>query len=216
MSSARADDRGAGAMLAPMAGVAVAPLVGASMLGDAPLGVLQRILLTTDATVVRLLEGFFGEVIRTAGLGQVSRPVSPADGELEPAGHETLLCRETLLQGSDTGRNYIYAEVCVVLDRLDAAVREGLLTTSEPIGYLLAANRIETFREVLRLGRKPAGPLGARFAMDSHDELLSRTYRIIAGGSPIMLLTEWFPALEFPEGGEQVADPNRGSAVAGS
>lgn len=194
-------------------------MVSTSALGDGALGVLQRVLLTTDATVVLLLEGFFGEPICTEGLGQVSRPAAPADTELELTGRETVLCRHTLLRGCDTGRNYLYAETSVVLDRLDSRVREGLLTTSEPIGHLLAANRIETFREVLRSGRKPAGRLGFRLGMESGDELLFRTYRIIVGGKPIMLLTEYFPALHFSTRGvaarEQALDPDASSAAAG-
>lgn len=177
-------------------GAEIASVAKESILGDAAPTALQRVLLTTDATVVRLLEGFFGEPIRTEGLGQVTRPASPADGELELDGHETVLCRKTLLQGAETGRNYLYAEAWLVLDRLDARVQESLLTTSEPIGHLLAAHRTETFREILRLGRRPAGPLGLQFEMDGGDELLFRTYRIVAGGRPIILLTEYFPPLD--------------------
>jgi chorismate-pyruvate lyase len=189
MGSATADEGAGGASMA-----------STSTLDDASLGVLQRVLLTTDATVVVLLEGFFGESIRTEGLEQVCRPASPADTELELAGHETIMCRKTLLQGSDTGHNYLYAEAWVVLDRLESDVKEGLLTTSKPIGRLLAANRIETFREVLDSGWTPAGPLGRRLGTQG-GEVLFRTYRIIVGGRPIMLLTEYFPARRFPVDG---------------
>jgi len=227
MSSDSAGDRGdgvqaaaatgtpGGAMTASVVGTSdgaeIASVASGSILGDAAPTALQRVLLTSDATVVRLLEGFFGEPIRTEGLGQVTRPASPADAELEPAGHETILCRQTLLQGSETGRNYLYAEAWVVLDRLDPDLREGLLTTSEPIGHLLAANRIETFREVLRLGHKPAGPLGLQFGLQGGDELLSRTYRIVAGGKPIILLTEYFPPLEHSDRGDGAWSPGPGS-----
>jgi len=192
-------------------GAEIATVARESILGDAAPTALQRVLLTSDATVVRLLEGFFGEPVRTEGLGQLTRPASPADAELEPAGHETILCRQTLLQGSVTGRNYLYAEAWVVLDRLDPVLREGLLTTSEPIGHLLAANRTETFREVLRLGHKPAGPLGLQFGLEGGDELLSRTYRIVAGGKPIILLTEYFPPLGDSDRGDGASSPVPGS-----
>lgn len=234
MSKATADDGDGGAEVASVAdtpgGVEVVPVASgsggaeiasvarASVRGDAALGMLQRVLLTTDATVVRLLEGCFGESICTEGLGQACRQASPEDAELEPAGHETILCRETLLQGSDTGRNYLYAEACVVLDRLESSLREGLLTTSEPIGRLLAANRTETFRETLRLGRKPAGPLGLQFDLEGSDELLFRTYRVIAEGKPIMLITEYFPASPFSASGVgrggEVLDPDADSSAA--
>ncbi len=194
-------------------------MVSASAFGEMRLSALQRLLLTTDATVTRLLAGLFGESVRTDGLGQSCRQASPADAELELAGHETLLCRQTLLQGSDTGRNYLYAEACVVLDRLASGLREDLLNTSEPIGALLRAHRTETFREVLRLGRRPAGALGPRLDMDSGADLVFRTYRIMSGGSPIMLLTEYVPPLRLPpfwqSRREQVLDPDGNPAAAG-
>jgi len=162
------------------------------------LGVAQRVFLSTDATVVRLLEGCFDEPIRTAGLVQKSTAALPADAELELTGDETILRRETLLQGSRTGRNYVYAEASLVLDRLEPGLREALLSTSEPIGHLLVANRVETFRELVRAGRTPAGPLADRLDLESGEELLFRTYRVISGGQPAMLITEYFPPFFFP------------------
>ncbi len=172
---------------------AVFSVGGATILDDPALGVEQRILLGTDATVVRLLEGCFEEAICTANLEQVSTPPLPTDAELELSGEETILRRKTLLQGSRSGQNYVYAEASVVLDRVAPALREALLSTAEPIGRLLAATRVETFRELVRAGWMPARQLGEHFGLQSGDELLSRTYRIIAGGRPAMLITEIFP-----------------------
>lgn len=171
----------------------VLPVGGATILEDPALGVEQRILLGTDGTVVRFLEGCFDEPICTASLEQVSTAPLPTDSELELIGDETILRRKTLLQGSRTGHNYVYAEASVVLERVEPELKEALLSTSEPIGRLLVANRVETFRELVRAGWMPAGPLGEHFGLDSGDELLSRSYRIIVGGRPAMLITEHFP-----------------------
>ncbi len=185
-----------------------APAGGVTGLDDAALGMAQRLMLSTDATVVRLLEACFGEPVRTAGLVQVSTPAFPGDVELELGGGETVQRRETLLQGSRTGRNYVYAEAAVVLDRLEPRLQEALVTTSQPIGYLLVAQRVETFRELLRTGRTPAGVRGASFGLRSSDLLLLRTYRVIAGGRPVMLITEYFPPSFFPA--PPAADPDAG------
>lgn len=176
------------------------PAAGAAILDDASLGVLERVLLTTDGTVVPLLEGCFDERIRTAERSQTvtpCRPTEPADAVLELAGDETLLRRTVLLQGTRTGRNYIYAESVIVLDRLPSVLREGLLTTGEPIGRLLATHRLETFREILDIGRRPAGAHGGPFGLSDSGELLCRTYRIIHGGRPIMRIVEHFPSLRL-------------------
>ncbi len=172
-------------------------LAGAAILDDPSLGVLQRVLLTTDGTVVRLLEGCFGERIRTAGLVQFSTPASAADAALEPAGDETILRRKVLLQGSRSGRNYLYADSFTVLDRVEPSLREALLSTSEPIGRLFVTNRVETFREILRVGRRRAGALGGWLGLEFGDELLFRNYRIISGGRPIMAVAEYFPPLHI-------------------
>jgi len=176
----------------------VLPVGGATILDDPALGAEQRILLGTDGTVVRFLEGCFDEPICTANLEQVSTPPLPTDAELELTGDETILRRKTLLQGSRTARNYVYAEASVVLERVEPALREALLSTSEPIGRLLVTNRVETFRELVRAGWMPAGPLAEHFGLESSDELLSRTYHIIMGGCPAMRITEHFPARFFP------------------
>ncbi len=171
----------------------VQPVTSAIVLDDPTLGLVERILLGTDATVVRLLEVCFHEVICTAQLSQVCTPALPTDAELELTGDERILRRKTLLQGSRTGRTYVYAESAVVLDRLERGMAEALLSTSETIGHLLLADRVESFRELVRVGRMHAGPLGDRFGLDGEDELSCRTYRIIMGGQPAMLITEYLP-----------------------
>lgn len=175
-------------------GEAGATAVGDSdLLSDPTLDVLQRVLLTTDGTVVQILEAFFDDPICLGSHVQYTEPLSPADADLEPTGDETVLRRKVLLQGTRTGRNYVYANTGVLLDRLEGPLRRDLLHTSQPIGWLLRAHRMETFREMLRMGRRRAGSLAAEFGLDPDDELVYRTYRIIWRARPIMLLVEHFP-----------------------
>lgn len=166
---------------------------GTAVLTDPSLSPLQRILLTTDGTVVQLLEAWFDDPIDLAGHQQCQTPVDRTDRDLQPAGEEQILRRRVLLQGRRTGRNYIYADTAIVLDRLPPGLSDDLQTTSEPIGRLLHAHRVETLREVLRTGRRPAASLAGDFGIDSADDLLYRVYRVVAGGKPIMQIAEHFP-----------------------
>lgn len=171
---------------------------GGGVLPHPPSAALPRIMLTTDATLVLLLEAWFDDPIHLAGHEQVTTAVYPTDEELEPAGDETILRRRVLLRGRRTGRNYVYADTAIVLDRLAEPMRDALLSTSEPIGRLLRTHRTETFREVLRSGNRPAGAVGAEFGIGPSDDLLYRVYRMVSGGQPVMLVTEHFPARPVP------------------
>lgn len=178
-------------------------VTGTALLADPSLSTLQRTLLTTDGTVVQLLEAWFDDPIGLAGHQQFTTPVGSTDGDLLPGGSEEILRRRVLLRGQRTGRNYIYADTAIVLDRLGPKLREDLLQTSTPIGRLLQLHRVETLREVLRVGRRPAAALAGEFGIDSADELVFRVYRIVANARPIMLVSEHFPAepLREPEAG---------------
>lgn len=159
---------------------------------DEPGRVLQHVLLSTDGTVVPLLEGCFGEPIRLAGHVQSLRDATPTDpAELELDEGDSILHRKVLLQGEHTGRQYAFAESVLVPHRLPPLVRKALLSTSTPIGRVLNEHRVESFREVLRVGRTRTGRNG--------EEVLFRTYRILSGGRPVMLITEYFPPFSLPD-----------------
>jgi chorismate-pyruvate lyase len=157
------------------------------------LAMVQRLIFNTDATVVRILENCFDELIRTDGLTQeITKKANAIDLDLELVGGESVLRRSTLLQGCRTGRNYIYAESEIVLERLPPSLQEGLIETAEPIGRLLIRGRIETFRELLRSGRALAGSRGPALGAGTAEMLPFRTYRVIVGGRPVMRITEHF------------------------
>ena len=74
---------------------------------------------------------------------------------------------------------------------------KGLLTTSEPIGRLLADNRVETFREIVSVRFEAAGGASDHFGVDAEAPIVLRTYRIDVGGRPVMCITESFPVSWF-------------------
>jgi len=163
----------------------------------APPGLLQRILLTTDGNVGQILENYAGEAIVAVKIEQTASPGGEECHPLELAADDERLTRRVVLRGSTTGRTLLHAETLVAVARLNPLVRTGLLSTSEPIGRLLTVARLETFRDILSSGRTRAGAIGVHFDIGEDEDVFERTYRIIAGGRPIMLITEKFPTTWF-------------------
>ena len=156
----------------------------------------QRMLLGTDGTVTHILEAYADEPIDVVKLLQEIDTWKAGDARLLLS-EGKVLRRHVLLLARRSRRILLYAEAVVVLERADPTLVRGLLETDKPIGVLLAENRTETFREILEVGREPAGSCGAHFGIDPSAELIFRTYRILAGQQPVMLITEKFPADSF-------------------
>jgi chorismate-pyruvate lyase len=154
----------------------------------------QRMLLSTDGTVTHILEAYAGEPIEVVKVLQEFDTCTEDDAPLDLSEHdEKVLRRRVVLRGARSRQNLLYAEAVVVPGRVEAGFLDGLVATDEPIGALLARGRMETFREILRVFREPAGANGAVFGIDPTVELIARTYRIVSGGRPILLITEKFP-----------------------
>lgn len=158
----------------------------------------QRMLLGTDGTVTHILEAYAGEPVEVVKLRQEFDASDDADGELVAAGTEVLR-RRVLLRGRGSLQPLLFAEAVVVVARVEPDFLEGLLGTDKPIGVLLAEHRTETFREILRVGREPAGACAPALGIDASGEVFSRTYRIVARRRPTILITEKFPADAFRE-----------------
>jgi chorismate-pyruvate lyase len=57
----------------------------------------------------------------------------------------------------------------------------------------LNQNRLETYRDILWYGREHLTSLPAAIANIAGQAFISRTYRIIARGKPLMIINEKFP-----------------------
>ncbi|HJV09666.1 MAG TPA: chorismate pyruvate-lyase family protein [Acidimicrobiales bacterium] len=165
--------------------------------GDASFTRFQRMLLGTDGTVTHVLEAYAGEPVEVVKLHQELSLPQATDAELELSAEEKVLRRRVLIKTVQTDRTLLYAEATVVVMRVEPAVLDGLVSTDKPIGILLAEHRVETFREILRVGRELAGPTSAYFGMEPDAELVARTYRIVHRGRPMILITEKFPLTSF-------------------
>ncbi len=154
---------------------------------------VQRFLLCTDGTVTRVLEDFAGEPVLVRKLcEELTKGRSPAH-LLDIHEPEQILVRDVLLQGSTTGRNFIYAESLLRTESLGSDLLEALLVTKTPLGLLFREHRLETFRELVTHGIEDAGDWAVHFGLDSAAQAFSRTYRIIHSQRPLALITEKFP-----------------------
>lgn len=158
---------------------------------DAALGLLQKILLTTDGTVTQLLEILTGERIRVDRLEHQVMRGGPA--LLTVASDEPVLSRKILLRGATS--IYMYAHSLLVPSRLPRGMQDQMLGTDTPIGQLWKAARLETYREIVDYRRENDRDLTQLFGVEG--PLLSRSYLIHAGGAPMGLITEKFPASSF-------------------
>ncbi len=154
----------------------------------------QQVLVKTNGTVTHILEAYVGETIRIVKLSQGFVTWDGADERLDLELQHPVLQRTVLLQGSETGCNYLFADSIMVPDRLDQHVVDGLLNTDTPVGTLLVQSRVETFREILTVWTEPAGSCARHFDIRPDQELVCRTYRVLAARRPMMLITEKFPA----------------------
>jgi len=159
------------------------------------LDLLHRVLLVNDGTLTDALEAAMLEPIRLAKLAVEVFPAPAAVASLELEAGQLMMDRKILLVGANTGRNYVYAESQLALDRLPPGLRQDLLQSSKPMGRLWSEDRLETWKEPLRVSRGPAAELAAYFPGGAYHDLLSRHYRLISGGKPLMVINEYFPAV---------------------
>lgn len=159
----------------------------------ASLSLLQRVVLATDGTVGRILEEHAGERTEVVKLSQSLEPLAEEDPLLEAPASSTVLARTVLLQGMTSRTRFLFAESAVLADALAPDLLDRLISSDVPLGRLFCDNRLETFRELLTWGQEPAASIGAHFGVEADAAMMFRTYRIIGGGRPIVLITEKFP-----------------------
>jgi chorismate-pyruvate lyase len=161
------------------------------------LSVFQRMLLTTDGTVTKMLEAYTGEGIQVIKLSQEVCSSNQPLASLEMVGPYSVLDRKILLRGNSSQRNLLYAESTIALDRLSHSVRNSLLKDEIPIGQLLLECQAETFRKIMSFSKEPVGALAGYFQVCPSLGMFSRTYQIVMGRQPVMQITEKFPESYF-------------------
>ncbi|TAJ44225.1 beta-ribofuranosylaminobenzene 5'-phosphate synthase [Methanofollis fontis] len=162
---------------------------------------MQRILLGTDGSVTTLLENALGCEVT---VHTISQQVVPADegvaASLGIHAGEAVNHRIVTLNESESGKTLLYAVSDSPLSRLNPSFRDDLMRADIPIGRIMQMHRIEGRRELddVRMCRAGTGISGV-FGIFRHEPLLSRRYRIITGGQPLISIRETFPYCNFTD-----------------
>jgi chorismate-pyruvate lyase len=155
---------------------------------------VERILVVSDGTFTYQLETFVRESIGVEILSNQLLPLSQSDAQLLNCSKGTLAWdRRTLLRGRNSGTAFSYACSLINDEGLDPDFRAELRVTQSGIGHLMAKYRMGTFRELLTY-HFDTKPDYAHYLSKFRDSaFLSRTYRIVFEGRPIMVVTENMP-----------------------
>src|SRR5690349_11632666 len=163
------------------------------------LNAAQRVLVYGQATLTRALEACYLEKIRVVVLQQLRMPLPEDCNAMEVSAGQEVLQRTVLLQGTLSMRNYVYARSVIILHRLSSDVQAKILDGSTPLGEILADSRVETARETLSCVEEDAGELKSLLSPVPAATLISRTYQMVVGGRPAILVEEKFPKTLFSE-----------------
>ena len=162
----------------------------------------QRALLVIDGTVTKFIEAYTLEPVKVVTLAQ--GPWSPDEAEQWGALAEDsdepgkVLKREVIIEGRYSGLLYVYALSYIMADRLPEALRGRIGLQGEGIGRLLEELGVESRREVLWFGRERTEKVPDVVRDNGHREFVTRAYRIIMEGKPLVLITERFPLSAQP------------------
>ena len=142
-----------------------------------------RTLLVADGTVTKSLEAFFWEKVNVETIAQNDHKLAQKIEWIDANVGDHVLKREVKLCGESSGETYAYATSYLQLETLDTEVKDSLLSGKIGIGELLREIGLETYREVIDIGKE----------IGKEDEVIYRTYVIHIGGNPIIQITEHFP-----------------------
>lgn len=162
---------------------------------------VQKMLLGTDGSVTGLLEVLTGSAVTIETLAQEVEAAEPVVAEelgIDPG--EEVNHRVVRLLRADSRETLIYAVSHTPLKRLEPGFKEDLIRADIPIGVILKKHNIESRRDIISAGSAPAGQEMSRiFNIFPDEPVLSRTYRIIRHGQPLISIREAFPYNSFQD-----------------
>jgi chorismate--pyruvate lyase len=150
-------------------------------------------LLAIDGTVTTFIEAYTLEPVEVIRLRQDNQVLETDQFWLEAAAGTPVIARQVLLRGRQSHTLYAYAVSLLVPARLPAVFTDDLAVEAGGLGKILLHSHIENRRDLLWHGRESSRPLPEEIRAELGPDLISRTYRIITGGRPVMLINEKFP-----------------------
>jgi chorismate-pyruvate lyase len=152
-----------------------------------------RILIASNGTLTRILgivadEEIVVDIVDQQFCGESSWV--PSSGA-RPAGR--ILQRRIFLKGRSSEQAFVAAESLVAIDLLPPEIATSLINTEHPIGEVMAASSLESFKEAAEVWSGPP-PAWLAAAGYQHPEprIVGRRYRVITGGQPAIVITEYF------------------------
>ena len=157
----------------------------------------QRALLVIDGTVTQFIEAYTFSPVEVVLLHQEAQTLSTDHAWLDAKKETEVVVRQVVLQTDQKDVQqptvHAYATSIVVLDRIPPIIREGLTLKGRGLGQLLQRSGLESRRDLLWWGLKGPKDLPEALVYLEGKPFLSRTYRIVTDGQPIMLINEQFP-----------------------
>ena len=157
----------------------------------------QRALLIIDGTVTQFIEAYTFSPVEVVLLCQETQTLSTDHAWLDVEEGAEVAARQVVLQTKQKdGRQptvHAYATSIIVLNRIPQIIREGLTLKGQGLGKLLQRSGLETRRDLLWWGLKRPKDLPKTLLHLEGKPFLSRTYRIVAHGHPLMLINEQAP-----------------------
>ena len=141
-----------------------------------------RVLLITDGTVTHMLRAHYREPVDVFVETHEFIDLGEDNPWLEAKAGAPVLVRDVSIMGAETGRQFATARSWLMLDRMPEDMREDIVSMRRSIGNVLLARFSENRRELLWHGLRDGNRL-------------ERAYRVIAGGKPIMIISECFAPL---------------------
>lgn len=152
-----------------------------------------RILIASNGTLTRILGIVANDEIVVQIVEQQIYGVAPRMSGLEQLPSGRILQRRILLKGRNSERSFVAAESLIGVDLLPPAITTSLTKTGRPIGEIIAASCLETFKEEAKvwIGPPPSWLAIAGY-QSSAPRIVARRYRVVTGGQPAVIITEYF------------------------
>ncbi|MFL0810135.1 MAG: chorismate pyruvate-lyase family protein [Agarilytica sp.] len=151
----------------------------------AELPAFLRVLITTDGTVTSSLEAYFWEPVTVETKRQVPLVLAQAEPAINAAAGDEVLLRQVQLRGQYSNTVFVEARSLIRMDLLPENIRADLKKQKLGIGELLRDCELETYREILEVGK------------DEQCHHVWRKYRIVMEHRPFIQITESFPLNAF-------------------
>jgi chorismate-pyruvate lyase len=166
---------------------------GVAPVDIATLSPFQRALLVIDGTVTQFLEAWALEPVEVLRLDQQEFTLAAPERWLDLDAGEAVIRRRVMLRGTLSGRFYTWADSSIAVGRIGPEMHRGLERAGGGIGRILIEAGVESRREALWYGRERPEAVPPEVAACHAGDFLVRSYRLLADGRPLMLITERFP-----------------------